>query len=71
VVRVLSSAAPQVTWDQLEGTFWKVVEEAEEHVEVLYGADLDTGSYGSGFPTKARKPDVGRQLPHGTDHLRS
>jgi histone demethylase JARID1 len=40
----------QLTWMDLEREFWRIVEEAEEPVEVLYGADLDTGIYGSGFP---------------------
>lgn len=43
-------------WDQLEGEFWRIVEEAEEQVEVLYGADLFTSEYGSGFPRADGSP---------------
>ena len=42
----------QVTPDDVEAAFWKVVESSDEPVEVLYGADLDTGVVGSGFPCK-------------------
>ena len=38
--------------DDVEAAFWKVVESSDEPVEVLYGADLDTGVVGSGFPCK-------------------
>lgn len=34
----------------MEKDFWKIVEEKEEPVEVLYGADIQTGTTGSGFP---------------------
>ena len=40
--------------DDVEAAFWKVVESSDEPVEVLYGADLDTGVVGSGFPCKVR-----------------
>ena len=36
----------------IETEFWKVVEAAEDPVEVLYGADIDTTITGSGFPQK-------------------
>ncbi len=35
---------------ELETTFWNIVEEGENDVEVHYGADLDTHKVGSGFP---------------------
>jgi hypothetical protein len=48
---------PQVDWEQIEGEFWRIVEEGEEPVEVVYGADLDTSQVGSGFPHRSRSQD--------------
>lgn len=36
----------------IEGEYWRIVEKATEEIEVLYGADLETGAFGSGFPKK-------------------
>jgi len=49
-----SISAPwlQASLEAIEAEFWKVVEEAEDPVEVLYGADIDTTITGSGFPQK-------------------
>lgn len=41
----------------MEAEFWRIVEEGEEAVEVLLGADLDTSQYGSGFPRKDTHPN--------------
>eukprot|EP00258_Populus_trichocarpa_P016668 XP_006375851.2 putative lysine-specific demethylase JMJ16 isoform X3 [Populus trichocarpa] len=38
------------TLDNIEGEYWRIVEKATEEIEVLYGADLETGVFGSGFP---------------------
>ena len=43
----------QVPWQAIEEAFWSIVEEGEEEVEVLYGADLDSTIFGSAFPTKS------------------
>ena len=40
----------QVGWQAVEAAFWQIVEEGEEPVEVIYGADLDSTQLGSGFP---------------------
>ncbi|KAD7479835.1 hypothetical protein E3N88_02971 [Mikania micrantha] len=41
-------------WDpsleNIEGEYWRMVESPTEEIEVLYGADLETGTFGSGFP---------------------
>lgn len=42
----------QASLETIEAEFWKVVEAADEPVEVLYGADIDTTITGSGFPQK-------------------
>ncbi|KAE8678982.1 putative lysine-specific demethylase JMJ16 [Hibiscus syriacus] len=36
----------------IEGEYWRIVEKATEEIEVLYGADLETAAFGSGFPKK-------------------
>ncbi|KAF5191274.1 Lysine-specific demethylase, partial [Thalictrum thalictroides] len=36
--------------EDIEGEYWRMVENPTEEIEVLYGADLDTGVFGSGFP---------------------
>ncbi|GLT95109.1 hypothetical protein SLE2022_128110 [Rubroshorea leprosula] len=38
--------------ENIEGEYWRIVEKATEEIEVLYGADLETGAFGSGFPKK-------------------
>uniref|UniRef100_A0A6V7QYG7 Lysine-specific demethylase JMJ18-like n=1 Tax=Ananas comosus var. bracteatus TaxID=296719 RepID=A0A6V7QYG7_ANACO len=44
---------PQEPWqpsvEEIEGEYWRIVEEPTEEIEVHYGADLDTGMFGSGF----------------------
>ncbi|XVE57876.1 hypothetical protein DITRI_Ditri04bG0125600 [Diplodiscus trichospermus] len=35
---------------QIEKKFWEIVEGSAGEVEVMYGSDLDTSVYGSGFP---------------------
>ncbi|CBI22382.3 unnamed protein product, partial [Vitis vinifera] len=36
--------------ENIEGEYWRIVEKPTEEIEVLYGADLETGDFGSGFP---------------------
>ncbi|KAI9126499.1 hypothetical protein K1719_002095 [Acacia pycnantha] len=35
---------------EIEGEYWRIIEQPTDEVEVYYGADLETGSLGSGFP---------------------
>ncbi|KAK6911328.1 FY-rich, C-terminal [Dillenia turbinata] len=41
------------TIDDIEGEYWRIVEIPTEEIEVLYGADIETGSFGSGFPKES------------------
>ncbi|OVA13119.1 ARID/BRIGHT DNA-binding domain [Macleaya cordata] len=45
---------------QIEKRFWEIVEGSVGEVEVMYGSDLDTSLYGSGFPrvNDLRPPSV-------------
>ncbi|CAM6122699.1 unnamed protein product [Calypogeia fissa] len=43
--------------DAIEAEYWRIVEKPTEQIEVLYGADVETGSFGSGFP-KAKAGDI-------------
>ncbi|XP_026391695.1 lysine-specific demethylase JMJ18-like isoform X1 [Papaver somniferum] len=36
--------------EEIEGEYWRIVEKPTDEVEVHYGADLETGVFGSGFP---------------------
>lgn len=49
-----SNEEPNKRWkpsvEDIEGEYWRVVEKPTEEIEVLYGADLETGVFGSGFP---------------------
>ncbi|XP_020698892.1 lysine-specific demethylase JMJ18 [Dendrobium catenatum] len=40
----------QPSVEEIEGEYWRIVESPDDEVEVLYGADLETGKFGSGFP---------------------
>ncbi|KAA8522400.1 hypothetical protein F0562_013239 [Nyssa sinensis] len=56
-----SSSASRV---QLEKKFWEIVEGLVGDVDVMYGSDLDTSIYGSGFPrvNDQRPPSVEIEL---------
>ncbi|KAA8537093.1 hypothetical protein F0562_029571 [Nyssa sinensis] len=36
--------------EDIEGEYWRIIEQSTDEVEVYYGADLETGAFGSGFP---------------------
>ncbi|KAK2438438.1 Transcription factor jumonji (jmj) family protein / zinc finger (C5HC2 type) family protein [Trifolium repens] len=36
--------------EEIEGEYWRIIEQPTDEVEVYYGADLETGALGSGFP---------------------
>ncbi|KAJ0927447.1 putative chromatin remodeling & transcription regulator FYR family [Helianthus annuus] len=38
------------TIDEIEGEYWRIIEQPTDEVEVYYGADLETGEFESGFP---------------------
>ncbi|XP_051134763.1 lysine-specific demethylase JMJ18-like isoform X2 [Andrographis paniculata] len=42
--------------DDIEGEYWRIVEQPTDEVEVYYGADLETGTWGSGFPKESSSP---------------
>ncbi|KAJ0967575.1 hypothetical protein J5N97_024492 [Dioscorea zingiberensis] len=42
--------------ENIEGEYWRIVEKPTEQIEVLYGADLETGGFGSGFPKASSIP---------------
>ncbi|CAH2048157.1 unnamed protein product [Thlaspi arvense] len=44
-----------VSRTQIEKKFWEIVEGSGGEVEVMYGNDLDTSVYGSGFPREGDK----------------
>ncbi|KAL2942708.1 putative lysine-specific demethylase JMJ16 [Bienertia sinuspersici] len=48
--RVNSTDNWEPSVENVEGEYWRVVEKPTEEIEVLYGADLETGVFGSGFP---------------------
>ncbi|CAI9759864.1 unnamed protein product [Fraxinus pennsylvanica] len=41
--------------ENIEGEYWRMVEKPTEEIEVLYGADLETGVFGSGFPKNSHQ----------------
>ncbi|KAL7146987.1 hypothetical protein ABFS83_06G078800 [Erythranthe nasuta] len=45
----------QPSVENIEGEYWRMVEKPTEEIEVLYGADLETGVFGSGFPRDAQQ----------------
>ncbi|KAF3335868.1 putative lysine-specific demethylase JMJ16 [Carex littledalei] len=51
--------------DEIEGEFWRIVEKPTETIEVLYGADLDTASFGSGFPKASTKSGNSQYVQSG------
>jgi histone demethylase JARID1 len=55
---------------RLEEEFWRIVEgNVEEPVEVYYGADLDTGTVGSGFPRRGESDDAYASHPWNVNNF--
>ncbi|XP_010934317.1 putative lysine-specific demethylase JMJ16 [Elaeis guineensis] len=52
----LRSAQLELSVENIEGEYWRIVEKPTEEIEVLYGADLETGVFGSGFPKASSPP---------------
>ncbi|XP_010537485.1 PREDICTED: probable lysine-specific demethylase JMJ14 [Tarenaya hassleriana] len=52
-----SSSSENKKWrpsvEDIEGEYWRIVEQATDEVEVYYGADLETLNFGSGFPKRS------------------
>ncbi|MCD7465181.1 hypothetical protein HAX54_000746 [Datura stramonium] len=42
--------------EEIEGEYWRIIEKPTDEVEVYYGADLETGVFGSGFPLESSSP---------------
>ncbi|KAJ6824600.1 receptor-like serine/threonine-protein kinase [Iris pallida] len=57
----LMSAQWEPLPENIEGEYWRIVEHPTEEIEVLYGADLETGDFGSGFP-KTSTVEAGSNL---------
>ncbi|XP_020220706.1 lysine-specific demethylase JMJ18 [Cajanus cajan] len=52
--RIANDSNPERKWEpseeEIEGEYWRIIEQPTDEVEVYYGADLETGALGSGFP---------------------
>ncbi|AQK55651.1 Lysine-specific demethylase JMJ703 [Zea mays] len=57
---VSADSPPSV--EDIEGEYWRIVEKPTEEIEVVYGADLETGTFGSGFPKSS--PEVKSDVEH-------
>nr|KYP62541.1 Lysine-specific demethylase lid [Cajanus cajan] len=51
---IANDSNPERKWEpseeEIEGEYWRIIEQPTDEVEVYYGADLETGALGSGFP---------------------
>ncbi|KAK4757033.1 hypothetical protein SAY87_007160 [Trapa incisa] len=50
-----NNSLPEPSSSDIEGEYWRMVEKPTEEIEVLYGADLETGVFGSGFPKTTKE----------------
>ncbi len=62
--RYRAQGKPDPTYEELERDYWRIIEAADEVVDVEYGNDLDTLTYGSGFP---RALDLMEPTPKGAE----
>ncbi|KAJ6796786.1 lysine-specific demethylase JMJ18-like [Iris pallida] len=54
----------QPSVEEIEGEYWRIVEKPTDEIEVLYGADLETGVFGSGFPKASVSSSVREADPY-------
>ncbi|KAK3128928.1 hypothetical protein QOZ80_6BG0468390 [Eleusine coracana subsp. coracana] len=48
--------------EDIEGEYWRIVERPTEEIEVIYGADLESATFGSGFPKLS--PEMNSDVEH-------
>eukprot|EP01018_Ginkgo_biloba_P029486 Gb_09731 [translate_table: standard] len=53
--------------EDIEGEYWRVIEKPNKEIEVLYGADVETGTFGSGFP----KSTAGKWMTEADQYAKS
>ncbi|KAB5568254.1 hypothetical protein DKX38_002047 [Salix brachista] len=51
--------------ENIEGEYRRIIENPTEEMEVLYGSNLDTGVFGSGFPTRSSISKTDEYLESG------
>ncbi|KAM3361702.1 hypothetical protein P3S68_016556 [Capsicum galapagoense] len=49
--------------EEIEGEYWRIIEQPTDEVQVYYGADLETGVFGSGFPLESSSPKASTSSP--------
>ncbi|CAN4081939.1 unnamed protein product [Withania somnifera] len=52
--------------EEIEGEYWRIIEKPTDEVEVYYGADLETGVFGSGFPLESLSPKASTSDQYAT-----
>ncbi|CAN4080281.1 unnamed protein product [Withania somnifera] len=52
--------------EEIEGEYWRIIEKPTDEVEVYYGADLETGEFGSGFPLESLSPNASTSSLYAT-----
>ncbi|PHT89879.1 Lysine-specific demethylase JMJ15, partial [Capsicum annuum] len=52
--------------EEIEGEYWRIIEKPTDEVEVYYGADLETGVFGSGFPLESSSPKASTSDQYAT-----
>ncbi len=53
--KILKLFIQEITYDDVEQEFWRILSIPDASVKIEYGADLPTGELGSGFPTTKTK----------------
>ena len=51
--------------EEIEGEYWRIIEQPTDEVEVYYGADLETGVFESGFPKILENNESDRYVKSG------
>uniref|UniRef100_A0A7N0UFV1 Uncharacterized protein n=1 Tax=Kalanchoe fedtschenkoi TaxID=63787 RepID=A0A7N0UFV1_KALFE len=54
--------------EEIEGEYWRIIEQPTDEIEVYYGADLETGVFSSGFPkasTVLSEEDIDKYVTSG------
>ncbi|KAG7019443.1 putative lysine-specific demethylase JMJ14 [Cucurbita argyrosperma subsp. argyrosperma] len=61
---VESSKRQEPSVEDIEGEYWRIVEKSTDEVEVYYGADIESGTFSSGFPKASSLVTEGSSDPY-------